>query len=156
MIEGWQRRFWQASPDHRGTPESPGRVVTLVPVAGARCWGMVYRIVADLRAQVLTELDHRERAGYQRIRVPAHSSAEQEAVTAVVYVAAAGNENYVGPETLESTAQVVRRARGPSGYNRDYLLRLVRTLGEMHVSDSHVTELARVVAEGPPPKDAGV
>ena len=43
---GYLRSFSQASPDHRGTPERPGRVLTLAASADASTTGVVYFVEA--------------------------------------------------------------------------------------------------------------
>src|SRR5262245_12698258 len=124
FVLGWQRRFFQASPDHRGTPEAPGRVVTLVPDPHGLTWGMVYRVATGALGDVLDDLDLREQAGYQRTWMDVHLRDRADApVRALAYIADAGNPNFV-EAGLPEIADIVRAARGPSGSNRDYLERL--------------------------------
>ncbi|MBW2267972.1 MAG: gamma-glutamylcyclotransferase [Deltaproteobacteria bacterium] len=139
-VEGFARRFWQASTDHRGVPDAPGRVVTLVPEMGACCWGMAYRVAAAQQGEVLATLDHRESGGFVRreveVRLPAG-----EALPALVYVAEPGNPNYLGPAPSEVIAAQIRRSTGPSGPNDEYLLRLSEALREIGGEDPHVEDL---------------
>ncbi|KAL3482489.1 ChaC-like protein-domain-containing protein [Aspergillus californicus] len=103
-IDGYVRRFWQASTDHRGTPEQPGRVVTVIerefwetlddPLAQddnstTRVWGAAYHIPASYATEVHDYLDEREIDGYSVHYTPFHpftilgSQAPDAAATAI-------------------------------------------------------------------------
>lgn len=144
-IEGWTRRFWQGSTDHRGVPGSPGRVVTLVPQAGARCHGVAYRLHEEDREAVLAHLDHREKGGYARHEVDFHATpAVQDGrpIRALVYIATEANPEYLGPAPLDDLVAQIRHARGPSGANVEYVLRLAEALRSIDADDEHVFALA--------------
>ena len=105
-VEGYTRRFWQGSTDHRGVPEAPGRVVTLIRDPGARCLGMAYRLRARDRDEVLAHLDYRERGGYQRIDVELDfDEAGASGALGTLYLATEQNPNYLGPAPVAHIAE---------------------------------------------------
>jgi cation transport regulator ChaC len=149
FIRGFARRFWQGSPDHRGVPDDPGRVVTLVPDAEAICWGMAYRVAEPVWDDVVRALDDRESGGFERYELAVGFAGEgREPVEALVYVATEGNPNFLGPAPLEEMARQVRRARGKSGTNADYVHQLALALRELGAEDEHVFGLAEAIARG--------
>jgi glutathione-specific gamma-glutamylcyclotransferase len=142
FIRDRARRFWQASTDHRGVPSRPGRVVTLVDDPGGRCFGTAFRLDEKDRSAILAGLDHRERGGFSRERVPVFfDPAESSSVSALLYVANEANANYLGPAPLEEIARQIRASHGPSGSNVEYLIRLAEALREMGAEDEHVFSL---------------
>jgi hypothetical protein len=92
FVRGWKRRFWQGSTDHRGVPEAPGRVVTLLPEGNnAICWGTAYELEWDTVGAVVEHLDYRERGGYAREDVDIHFN-PRESVQGTVYIATTDND----------------------------------------------------------------
>jgi glutathione-specific gamma-glutamylcyclotransferase len=144
FLPGFARRFWQGSPDHRGVPGAPGRVVTLVPCEGETCGGCAYRIDPAGATEVLAALDAREQAGFERLVRPVlDGPAGAPFAEALVYVASATNAHFLGPLAEEEIAAWVLRSRGPSGPNVDYVLQLHAALAELGIADPHVDAIVR-------------
>ena len=134
-IDGWSRRFWQGSHDHRGTADAPGRVVTLVPTPGVRCDGVAYLI----DHAVFEHLDHREKNGYERNDVDLLFADDR--ARGVVYIAHRDNAAYLGESPIGIIARQILNSRGPSGTNREYLYELAAALRKLDADDPHVFEL---------------
>lgn len=146
-LTGWKRRFWQGSPDHRGTPDAPGRVVTLLPAEGHAVTGMAYRLAEHDLAEILGTLDHREKAGYAQHRISIELRHTSRVQSALIYVADETNADFAGEAPLVEIAEQIMRCEGPSGRNLDYLQKLHVALAELDVHDSHVQALMQLVAD---------
>ena len=143
-VDGWVRRFWQGSHDHRGLPDAPGRVVTLVPEPDGHVEGLAFRMDDD--AAIFERLDHREKNGYGLTGVVLRFR-DGSATDGCVYIAPRDNHAFLGPASLEAMAAQVTRCAGPSGTNLDYVLRLADALRGHDIDDPHVFALERQVRD---------
>ncbi|KAK7610030.1 ChaC-like protein [Phyllosticta paracitricarpa] len=174
-IEGYVRRFWQArylsyhtasiktnTQDHRGTPEAPGRVATLIDRAhwetltdhhnapAERVWGAAYHIPSSHAAEVRDYLDIREINGYSIQYTPFHPAPTAEnpnpsPIHCMVFIGLPENDQFVGPQDPQALAEHILKSRGPSGENKEYLYMLeTALLGLSEESgDDHITDLVR-------------
>lgn len=148
FVRGWARRFWQGSPDHRGVPEAPGRVVTLIPDASETCGGCAYRIDPAEAETILRELDVREQAGFERRKLALYDGPHAEAATfadGLTWVAGAHNPHFAGPLPERDIAAIIRERRGPSGPNAEYALKLREALRALEIEDAHVEAIGRLL-----------
>ncbi|KZP05568.1 ChaC-domain-containing protein [Athelia psychrophila] len=153
-LKGYVRRFTQHSEDHRGTPESPGRVVTLIrkqdwdvldgpapyrrPLSHGNP-GMAYTIDSERVEEVKAYLDYREKGGYNEETVNIYgivNGEERVIIPAMQIFALTRPETLqgstMGLEPLKVYAKIISRSTGPSGKNKDYLY---------HIAEEAVHEL---------------
>ncbi|XP_077213777.1 chaC-like family protein [Tasmannia lanceolata] len=152
FINGYSRVFYQGSTDHRGTPDYPGRTVTLEPSHGEVCWGVAYKVSGEEDEQIaLSYLEVREKQYDTKVYLDFFTdpNTTTPAVSGVmVYIGSPNkklNPNYLGPASLEEIAEQIINAEGPSGPNRDYIFQLENALLEIGCEDKHVMDLANAV-----------
>lgn len=143
-LDGFVRRFWQGSHDHRGTPKKPGRVVTLVPSEQGHCNGIAYLISKKNANKVFQQLDHREKNGYEKLSINL-SLLNDISKTGISYIAKETNQAFLGSASIQSIAAQIISCSGPSGENKDYLFELANSLREYNFIDEHVFELESLV-----------
>lgn len=131
-IDDWARRLWQGSHDHRGVPEDPGRVATLVRSPGDSCFGCALLV----EPEVFEHLDYREKNGYERVELSIHL--DEGTVSGTTYIAPVDNHAFLGPAGVADIVSQVRRCQGPSGSNSEYVLELANALRSLEIEDSHV------------------
>lgn len=141
-ILDYERRFWQGSHDHRGTPENPGRVLTLHSIKGARCFGRAFKV----EHQVFEHLDHREKNGYLRHQMTIRLTDNRD-VQGLVYIASPDNAAYLGESSLQEIAWHIHNSAGPSGENRDYVYQLADALRDLDEVDEHVFSIERALKQ---------
>jgi cation transport protein ChaC len=112
-------------------------------------------------------LDYREKNGYTAETVGFHISTKgivdrnyepatldlsqypDKVIRCLVYIGRPDNEAFAGPQDPQELAEHIHKSEGPSGPNKEYLLKLGEALKEVapESEDHHIYDLVRRVEE---------
>lgn len=144
-LSGYSRSFCMLSIHHRGTEAEPGLVLALDAQNGAVCTGVALRVADAEASDVLAMLRERELISsaylerWVRVRLQ-----DGQDVAALAYVIDPSHRQYCQFDA-ETQAQMIARAQGGRGPNRDYLFNTAAQLARLGIADPALTALvARV------------
>lgn len=145
-LDGYHRSFCMRSIHHRGTVDAPGLVLALDAAEGAHCTGIAFEIAPQIADETLEYLRAREliSAAYLETVQPVSLTGGGQ-VSAVAYVIDRTHAQYCGGLPLEEQAQIIARAVGGRGPNRDYLHRTAAHLSALGLADTELNWLSQRV-----------
>lgn len=131
---------------HRGTRRHPGLVLGLD--SGGSCEGLAFRLAPSRIRETLHYLRAREQVTrvYRESFHPLHlQDGSKTALRGLCYRADQRHPQYAGYLPLAMQAHLVRRGRGCSGKNTDYIANTLRHLEEMGIHDTRLKRLMPLV-----------
>ena len=140
-LRGRQRALCVRTVHHRGTAARPGLVMGLKP--GGSCTGIAYRVAAEHAEAVAAYLRERELDRYPVYRESAAAVEldDGRTVSATTYLPRAGHPDFLPDLGLAQQLAVVRRARGVSGGNADYVRSAARALRGLGIEEPEIFAL---------------
>lgn len=146
LLSDWQRRFCMLLLAGRGSPEQPGRMLSLD--AGGQCAGVALQLDERSLEQELMLVWTREMVygSYRPIWAPVQLDGGRS-VQALVFVADPARPQYASATDVAAIAPLIARAQGPLGRNIDYVLQLDVALQQHGITDAHVHAVAQAVRQ---------
>jgi glutathione-specific gamma-glutamylcyclotransferase len=145
-LHGWHRSFCMRSIHHRGTVETPGLVLALDAAEGACCTGVAFRVEPGHEDGTLAALRDRELISSAYLERTLPVTTEAGPLEALAYVIDPDHVQYCHLDP-EEQAQIIARAVGGRGPNRDYLWSTAAHLAELGISDPDLDWLASRVRD---------
>jgi len=133
---------------HRGTRQHPGLVLGLDN--GGTCEGIAFRVAERNKHATLSYLRRREQVSnvYKPVlRWVALRDTQPEAAKALCYMVNRNHRQYAGVLPVALQARLVRRSKGKSGRNTDYVVNTVRHLRECGVVDHRLERLMPMLGQ---------
>lgn len=142
VLPGAHRSLCVYSVVHRGSRRYPGLVLGLD--AGGACRGLAFRVSPGAERRTRKYLKAREqvtRVYREAVRPVRLLDGSGRRVRALCFLVDATHRQYAGRLPLDVQAFLVRRGRGRSGPNTDYVVNTVRHLNEMGIEERQLNRL---------------
>jgi cation transport protein ChaC len=146
LLPGAHRALCVYSVVHRGTPRHPGLVLGLD--AGGRCDGIAFRVRRGHERRTRVYLKGREQVTrvYREVMRPVTLIDDRaRQVRALCFLVDNTHPQYAGKLPVTEQARLVRRGRGRSGANTEYVANTVRHLIELGYDEPKLRRLMPLV-----------
>lgn len=114
---------------------------------GGYCDGIAFRIDINNRTEIIEYLHERELIGYAYKPIILDINISNSVVSAYTFVADPEHGQYAGDLGLNQSAEVIMKAQGVSGLNRDYLMSTVQKFESEGFAEPALLKLRQRVRE---------